>query len=213
LAPTLNGEVTVREGGRVEFLGRELRVLSGSVRYEGPIDDPALDIVAYLPRPPAGVDSITAHVYGSLLHMRFELRGRTTAGDEMSPDSVVMTLLTSGVNLFQSDSVSVAGKMENVLTTAASSQLSGMVGRLAGLDVLEFHAGAGGLSNLASGSLEIGTYVTNRLFVQVLQPIKTTQTGQKVSIEYRLLDWLKLRAQQTGRESSAFDLYLQFDWR
>jgi autotransporter translocation and assembly factor TamB len=117
------------------------------------------------------------------------------------------------VNLFQSDSVSVAGKMENVLTTAASSQLSGMVGRLAGLDVFEFRPGEGGLSNLTGGALEIGTYVTNRLFVQVLQPIKTTQTGQKVSIEYRLLDWLKLRAQQTGRESSALDLYLQFDWR
>lgn len=211
--PTVNGEVTVREGGRVEFLGRELRVLSGSVRYEGPMDDPAVDIVAYLPRPPAGVDSITAHVYGSLLHMRFELRGRTTAGDEMTPDSVVMKLFASGVNLFQSDSMSVAGKMESVLTTAASSQLSGMVGRLAGLDVFEFRPGEGGLSNLAGGSLEIGTYVTNRLFVQVLQPIKTTQTGQKVSIEYRLLNWLKLRAQQTGRESSAFDLYLQFDWR
>ncbi|MCX6601193.1 MAG: translocation/assembly module TamB domain-containing protein [bacterium] len=211
--PTLNGEVTVREGGSVEFLGRELRALSGSVRYEGPLDDPAVDILAYLPRPPAGVDSITAHVYGTLLHTRIELRGRTSAGDEMTPDSVVMKLVASGVNLFQSDSVSVAGKMENVLTTAASSQLSGMVGRLAGLDVFEFRPGEGGLSNLAGGSLEIGTYVTNRLFVQVLQPIKTTQTGQKVSIEYRLLNWLKLRAQQTGRESSAFDLYLQFDWR
>jgi autotransporter translocation and assembly factor TamB len=211
--PTLNGEVTVREGGGVEFLGRELRVLSGSVRYEGPLDDPAVDIVAYLPRPPAGVDSITAHVYGTLLHTRIELRGRTSAGDEMTPDSVVMKLVASGMNLFQSDSVSVAGKMESVLTTAASSQLSGMVGRLAGLDVFEFRPGEGGLSNLAGGSLEIGTYVTNRLFVQVLQPIKTTQTGQKVSIEYRLFDWLKLRAQQTGRESSAFDLYLQFDWR
>ena len=211
--PTVNGEVTVREGGGVEFLGRELRVLSGSVRYEGPMDDPAVEIVAYLPRPPAGVDSITAHVYGSLLHTRIELRGRTSAGDEMTPDSVVMKLVTSGVNLFQSDSVSVAGKMKNVLTTAASSQLSGMVGRLAGLDVFEFRPGEGGLSNLAGGSLEIGTYVTNRLFVQVLQPIKTTQTGQKVSIEYRLVNWLKLRAQQTGRESSAFDLYLQFDWR
>jgi hypothetical protein len=211
--PTLNGEVTVREGGGVEFLGRELRVLSGSVRYEGPMDDPTVDILAYLPRPPAGVDSITAHVYGSLLHTRIELRGRTSGGDEMTPDSVVMKLVASGVNLFQSDSVSIAGKMENVLTTAASSQLSGMVGRLAGLDVFEFRPGEGGLSNLAGGSLEIGTYVTNRLFVQVLQPIKTTQTGQKVSIEYRLFNWLKLRAQQTGRESSAFDLYLQFDWR
>jgi hypothetical protein len=212
-APTINGEVTVREGGGVEFLGRELRVLSGSVRYEGPIDDPTVDIVAYLPRPPAGVDSIVAHVQGSLLRTRIELRGRTTDGNEMSPEQIVQQLLASGVNLLQSDSVSIAGKMENVLTTAASSQLSGMVGRLAGLDVFEFHPGEGGLSDLTGGSLEVGTYVTERLFVQVLQPIKTTQTGQKVSIEYRLLKWLKLRAQQTGRESSAFDLYLQMDWR
>lgn len=212
--PTINGDVAVREGGGVSFLGREMRVQSGTVRYEGPIEDPTVDIIAYLPRPPMGVDSITAHVYGTLLNTRIELRGKSSSGEEMTPDSIAIALLGSGVRLFQSsEQGSIAGKMENVLTSAASSQLSNMVGQLAGLDVFEFRPGEGGLSDLSGGSLEVGTYVTDRLFVQVLQPIKTTQTGQKVSIEYRLFRWLKLRAQQSGRESSAFDLYLQFDWR
>jgi uncharacterized lipoprotein YbaY len=212
--PTVNGEIKVRQGS-LQVLGRELRIDEGQgvVRFEGPIDDPYLDITARLPRPPAEVKEITAHVSGNLRSSQIELKGTRSDGSEMNPEDVVMALVGSGINLFHSDSVTVSGKLEGMLTSAATSQLSGLVGRWAGLDVFQFRPGKGGLSDLSSGTLEVGTYVTDRLFVRVLQPVQTIQTGQEVSIEYRLLDWLKLRAQQTGKQSSGFDVFVQVDWR
>ena len=88
-----------------------------------------------------------------------------------------------------------------------------MVGKWAGLDVFKYRPGTEPGSNLAGGSLEVGTYVTERLFVRVTQPIEKAETGQSVTVEYRLLDWLKLRAQQEAQQNSAFDLLIQFDWR
>ena len=70
-----------------------------------------------------------------------------------------------------------------------------------------------GINDLSSGSLEVGTYLTDRLFIRVLQPIETIQSGQEVSIEYQLKEWLKLIAEQKGREQSAFDIFVQLEWR
>ncbi|MBL0063093.1 MAG: translocation/assembly module TamB domain-containing protein [bacterium] len=92
-----------------------------------------------------------------------------------------------------------------------------MVSKASGLDVFEFRPGPGGLNDLSSGQLELGTYVTDRLFIRVFQSIEDPRAGQKVSIDYRLLDWMKITAEQESKtqstSSSSFTVYLQFEWR
>lgn len=207
--PAVNGEIRVRNGTMV-FYGRELRIADGQgfVRFTGPLADPTLDITADLPRPPAGVRDAAARLHGPVSQTQVELDGHYEDGSAMS-QADALTALTLGINP-RGAAGSAAG---DAAATAAASQLSGMVGRLAGLDMFQYRTGAGGLSDLTGGSLELGTYLTDRLFVRVVQPIETTQGGQEVSLEYRLLEWLKLRAQQTGKENSALDLLFQVDWR
>ncbi len=165
------------------------------------------------PRLAAQGTNIVVRIHGSMKRTQVELSGTDATGAEMTPAQVIAVLTLGRMAESGLGSASATGELSSALTMAATGQLSGMVGRWAGLDVFEFRTGEGGLSNLSSGTLEVGTYVTDRLFVRVLQPIQTTQSGQEVSVEYRLLDWLKLRAQQSGKESSAFDLLFQIDWR
>ena len=212
--PSINGEIAVREG-RVQFLGKALRVTNGTVRYDGPMDNPTLDIRATSTQLAAQGTHIEVRLFGTLSNTQVELTGTDPDGQSMTPDQVVLALFMgrwraggSGVGLGPTSSA-----VEGAAANAATSQLSGLIGQWAGLDVFEYRPGEGGLSDISSGSLEVGTYVTDRLFIKVIQPVEQMQTGQEVSMEYRLLSWLKLRAQQNGTQSSAFDLFLQVDWR
>jgi len=212
--PSISGEIAVREG-RLQFLGKALRVTEGTVRYDGPMDNPTLDIRATSPQLAAQGTEIEVRIFGPLASTQVELSGTDPDGQSMTPDQVVLALFMgrwraggSGVGLGPTSSA-----VEGAAANAATSQLSGLVGQWAGLDVFEYRPGEGGLGDLSSGSLEVGTYVTDRLFIRVIQPVEQLQTGQEVSVEYRLLNWLKLRAQQNGTRSSAFDLFMQVDWR
>lgn len=212
--PSINGEITVREG-RVQFLGKALRVTEGTVRYDGQVDNPTLDIRATSPQLAAQGTEIEVRIYGPLANTQVELTGTDPDGQSMTPDQVVLALFMgrwraggSGVGLGPTSTA-----VEGAAANAATSQLSGLIGQWAGLDVFEYRPGEGGLGDLSSGLLEVGTYVTDRLFIRVIQPVEQLQTGQEVSVEYRLLSWLKLRAQQNGTRSSAFDLFIQVDWR
>ncbi|MFZ5433028.1 MAG: translocation/assembly module TamB domain-containing protein, partial [Calditrichota bacterium] len=65
--PTISGEIRVREG-RVQFLGKEFIVDSDNsvVRYEGPIDNPTIDLQADYRQLEAKGILIHVHVYGSM---------------------------------------------------------------------------------------------------------------------------------------------------
>ncbi|MDD5088645.1 MAG: translocation/assembly module TamB domain-containing protein [bacterium] len=214
LDPSIVGDIAVREG-RLQFLGKALRVTEGTVRYDGPVDNPTLDIRATSPQLTAQGTTIEVRIYGPLAETQVELTGTDPDGQSMTPDQVILALFMgrwraggSGVGLGPTSAA-----VEGAAANAATSQLSGLIGQWAGLDVFEYRPGEGGLGDLSSGSLEVGTYVTDRLFMRVIQPVEQLQTGQEVSVEYRLLNWLKLRAQQNGTQSSAFDLFMQVDWR
>ncbi len=210
--PTANGEIAIRKG-TVKFYGQELRIAENStVRFDGPADSPELNISAIY----SGVErersyEVTVALTGTPDHSLAEFSGKYGDGQAMSSDEAIQKLLPfagSGEGGFSA---------EQSVIDAASGQVSDIVGKASGLDVFEFRPGPGGLNDLSSGQLELGTYVTDRLFIRVFQPIEDPRSGQKVSIDYRLLDWMKLTAEQESRErsssSSSFTVYLQFEWR
>ncbi len=191
LEPQIVGEVRVRQG-KAEYFGRDFKVDQqlSYVTFDGPANDPRLNIVAtYKTR---NDTTITITLTGTAQNTLIKL----------SPDNALY-LMTSGA--------SGALDVESV-TSAGIGQASQLIGKAAGLDVFEFHQGEGGLDNLSAGKLEVGTYVTDRLFVRVLQPVESIESGQEVTVEYRLLDWLRLSAQQKGTQQSLFELLMQWAW-
>ncbi len=200
--PTINGSIQTRQG-EVSLLSRRFEVTSGNITFEGPISNPTLDVTAEYRPPNATTASapLRVHVFGTMTETRFEFQGMTN-------EEAINALLGGGSSPLSQE------QLQATASGAAAGQLSGLVGNWSGLDVFQYRPGTGpGGSSLTSGSLEVGSYVTERLFVRVTQPIETGQIGQTVSVEYRLLDWLKLRAQQEAKQASAFDLLIQFDWR
>lgn len=210
-----NGEIAIRSG-TVKFYGQELRIAeNSSFLFDGPAGSPELSISADY----RGVErerafTVTVKLTGTPDRSLATFSGKWDDGAAMSDDEAIQRLLpfanlgTDGGAGFNAEQ-SVVG--------AASGQVSDIVSKASGLDVFEFRPGPGGLNDLSSGQLELGTYVTDRIFVRVFQPIEDPRSGQKVSIDYRLLDWMKLTAEQESKEqspsSSSFTVYLQFEWR
>lgn len=225
--PTISGEIDV-DRGTVTFYGHQFQVQGDQqsfIRFDGPADNPAIDITATDPRlADRGID-VTVRVYGTLKRMQLALAGKSSSDSSMTPSEVAQAL--TGLNLNGtgsgqsqssteqgSSNSSTAGTIENAATGAATGSLAGLIGGAAGLDVFQFQPGdQGGLNSLTSGSLQVGTYLTERLFVQVVQPIQATIQAEQVSVEYRLFRWLNLRVQQIGSGESAADLLMRVDWR
>jgi hypothetical protein len=211
--PTANGEIAIKNG-TVKFYGQELRIADNStIRFDGPPDVPELNISAVY----KGVErerayEVSVKLTGTPDNSLAEFSGKFDDGTVMSSDEAIQKLLP-----FVGSSDGTAFDAEHTVIDAASGEVSNIVSKASGLDVFEFRPGPGGLNDLSSGQLELGTYVTDRLFVRVFQPIDDPRSGQKVSIDYRLLNWMKITAEQdsksAGSTSSSFTVYLQFEWR
>lgn len=213
MAPYMNGEIKVKRG-TVEFAGHEFLTDqdSGTVVFTGPVDNPDLNIVAVeqsILR--QSNDRIRIRIFGSLQNSQMELSGNRADGSVMTVEAVLQRLFGAFIPL-ASDQTG-GSDLTGSITSAGISQLSNVVGKMAGLDVFQFRSGSGGLADLSGSSLEVGTYLTDRLFVRVLQPIESVQGTQDVLVEYRLFDWLKLAGHQTGTKSSEFKTVLQWEWR
>ncbi|MBI5060087.1 translocation/assembly module TamB domain-containing protein [candidate division KSB1 bacterium] len=204
--PYINGDILVRKG-TVEVLGKEFRVPedSGRVSFKGDITNPELAIRAFYTS--IHDEQLSVSLSGTLLETRSELSGTTADGDSMTAAEVIYALIQAFVPSTDGD----GGGLQEQIAAAGLSQLSSVVGKMAGLDLLQYRASDQG--NLTQGSLEVGSYVTDRLFVRVLQPVESIQSGQEVTVEYRLLDWLKLSALQYGKDASEIKAVFQVEWR
>jgi autotransporter translocation and assembly factor TamB len=208
-APLINGVISVKRG-TVEFAGREMTVEKGTIEFLGPIDDPTMSISALDKKiyNREGAE-IRVRLYGPVSSTSIEFTGKLADGTELTPEEVIRALVLGTTK--SSDAMSF--DIQESATNLATAPVSKMIERASGLDVFQFRPGEGGINDLSTGSLEVGTYVTDRLYIRVLQPIEAIQTGQEVSIEYQIREWLKLIAEQKGREQSAFDLFVQVEWR
>lgn len=210
-----NGEIAIRSG-TVKFYGQELRITeNSSFRFDGLATSPELSISADY----KGIEkersfTVTVKLTGTPDRSLATFSGRWDDGAAMSEDEAIQRLLPFA-NLGSEGGSGF--NAEKSVVDAASGQVSDIVSKASGLDVFEFRPGPGGLNDLSSGQLELGTYVTDRLFIRVFQSIEDPRAGQKVSIDYRLLDWMKITAEQESKaqssSSSSFTVYLQFEWR
>lgn len=223
-APRAQGTVRVREGTYTAY-GQRLEIERGRVVFNGPLDNPLLDLVALRRQLPveAGVS-----VTGTVLQPRVRLTSRPEV-----PDAEKLSWLVLGVPLDSAQTGAQAAALQAAAATLFGGNDGGLM-RALGLDVLTVRAaGSGdalasapGLSGLSSGALvpgqvgsttttasttgvapsvvAIGKRLNSRLLLTYEQGLRGV--WNLLRIQYDITSRLSLRA-QTGSESALDVLY------
>ena len=222
--PRLVGLVTVVDGSYQAY-GQNLQVDKGRVRFNGPIDNPALDIRAKRPYLPVEVG---VEVTGTALDPKVAL----FSSPEMS-ETDKLSWLVLGVDPKQAPSAAqslVLRQAATALLDDDGSYKPGVAARL-GLDVLNFGYGSDprmtqgvkesmaptGLPGAATGStaaaaqqevVTLGKRIGSRLFVSYEQGVRGV--WNLLRIQYTLTQRLSVRA-QSGSDN-ALDLLYSFSF-
>ena len=154
---------------------------------------------------------------GTKNHPEIELSGCDADGELTSEDIVSYLTFgrraTLGGDMLSSGAEPAEAPALGMAATGISAGVSRLVSQALRLEVFEYRPGQGGVAGLTQGELEVGAYVTDNLFVSILQSMEEAQTGQEVILEYQLLPWLRLRGTRQTEGESGFDLFFQWEWR
>ena len=192
------GAVTVREG-TYEAYGQRLTIDRGNLVFSGPIDNPALDILAV--RKNLAVEA-GVQISGTALAPVARLTSTPSV-----PDTEKLSWLVLGHGL----SASSKGDF-GILTTAAASLLgssdsASIQSRIAatlGVDEI----GVSGLGGSQGGLLTVGKQISSRLRVSFEQGF--TKAATLLKIRYNIYQRVDLQV-QTGTES-AVDIFYTFSF-
>lgn len=204
--------------GTVSLYTRRLVVQEGTITFDGDPLDPNLDITAIEANLKRSRDvEIVLRLRGTKNHPEIELSGRDADG-ELSHEDIVSYLTLGrraigGSRLATSQETTEGSMLGRTAATGISSSVSGLVSKALGLDVFEFRPGSEGSTGLSQGELEVGTYVTDNLFISIIQSMEEERTGQTVIIEYQFLPWLRVRGTREADNQSGFDLFFHWEWR
>lgn len=221
-APRIEGTVRVRDG-TFEAYSQKLDITSGSIRFNGPVDNPALDITAVRPRLPIEVG---VRLTGTALSPRIAL-----FSNPQVPDAEKLSWLVLGVPLADASSGAQALALQQAAATLFGGDggaMSGSINQQFGLDVLALgfspSTGQGELvgNRLGGTGLPGATDSQDTAALREVVTVgKRLSSGVYISYEQGLQGaWNLLRIQydisrrlalqlQTGSES-AIDLLLQY---
>ena len=192
--PRLNGLVRT-EGGRYKAYGQQLNIDTGVLRFNGPYDNPSLDIIALRPNLP---QKVGVQITGTALLPRIRLYA-----DPDLPDADKLAWLVLG------RSAANGGAESAVLQQAAVALLSGngktLTGELAnslGLDEISLASGSRSDATATGAAVTLGKRLSKDFYLAY----ETSLSGAfgSLYIFYDLSRRLTLRAQ--AGEQSALDL-------
>lgn len=185
----------------VEQFGRRFDITSGTLTFNGPIENPILDLqAAYRVRARRGMSSqanITLGLNGPLDDLDF-----TLGSEEGLSTAEIASYLAFGRPPGQTFRGGSGGSAENMAVNAAVGQLAGMVENLAaselGLDVIDIQHDPDLGTTLTAGS-----YLTSDIFASLSFPISvagnsssSSSRTRELTLEYSLSDWLLVRLQR-----------------
>jgi translocation and assembly module TamB len=192
--PRLNGLVRT-DGGRYKAYGQQLNIDTGVLRFNGPYDNPSLDIIALRPNLP---QKVGVQITGTALLPRIRLYA-----DPDLPDADKLAWLVLG------RSAANGGAESAVLQQAAVALLSGngktLTGELAnslGLDEISLASGSRSDPTATGAAVTLGKRLSKDFYLAY----ETSLSGAfgSLYIFYDLSRRLTLRAQ--AGEQSALDL-------
>lgn len=192
--PTLAyGTLTIDEG-RYKAYGQNLLVEQGKLIFQGPYDNPGLNIRAT--RKAQDV-TVGLDIGGTLKNIR-----STVFSEPALPDSEAVAILLTGKRLSDT-SKSEANVLVNAIASLGikkSKPLTSQLSETLGLDVLTIESESG----LEQSSLTIGKYLTPRLYVRYAIGLFDQLT--KLALEYRLTEHIMVEA-KSGKDQSMDIIY------
>lgn len=192
-SPQGYGSLNLYEG-LYKAYGQKLAVESGVLIFQGPLDNPGLNITAVREAKDA---TVGIRIGGYAQDIRSEL----FSDPAMSPTDTMAILITGKApsQMNQDD----ANQVMNAATALGISQSAGISNTLKetfGLDVVSLQGG----ETYTESSLVVGKYLSPKLFISYVQNLFTPAGA--VQLEYSLTDNLGLKA-ESGKEQSIDLLY------
>ncbi|MGD8175810.1 translocation/assembly module TamB domain-containing protein [Marinimicrobium sp. ARAG 43.8] len=187
------GEVGVAEG-RYKAYGQDLTIERGRLIFQGPYDNPGLDI-----RATRTADEITAglEITGTLQRPRSRVFSTPSL-----PDSEAMAILLTGKPLSRSSSAD-ASMLVNAIGSLGLERSGFITAEIADTFSLdEFRIQAE--DNVTESSLYIGKYLTPKLFVRYV--VGLFDQTNSVGLRYELTEELRLEA-ESGLQQSVDMIY------
>jgi translocation and assembly module TamB len=202
----------IPERSRVRQFGRSFDITSGTLQFNGPIEEALVDFDAeYRVRARSSTEdqvTIVLGITGRLDSLELELYSRDPPGLDMADIVSYIAVGRPASEGFMLGGGAPGGELRRLTTTAVLDQITGWVegvaGEELGLDVIEIEQ-----DGLRGTVITAGKYLTRRLFVAVSQPI--TQGGdeaaradfrqeyrQRVVVEYEFTNWLLSRFTAEG---------------
>ncbi len=192
--PRLSGEVRTA-GGRYKAYGQQLRIETGVLRFNGPYDNPVLDIIALRPNLPQNVG---VQISGTALLPRIRLYA-----DPDMPDADKLAWLVLGRSAAGGGAESaVLQQAALVLLSGDGKTFSGELANRLGLDEISLATGSRSDATATGAAITLGKRLSDDFYLAY----ETSLSGTfgSLYIFYDLTRRLTLRAQ--AGEQSALDL-------
>jgi len=195
-APRLYGTLTT-EGGQYRAYGQRLQIEEGVLRFGGPIDNPALDILAVRPNMSQRVG---VQITGTALLPRVRLY----AEPEL-PDAEKLAWLVLGRSSASGGAEAAVLQQAALALLGSKSGSSGMSGALAaslGLDELSLRAPSGSGASASAGAITLGKRFSSNFYAAYERSLSGTLGT--LYLFYDLSQRFTVRAQ--SGEQTAIDL-------
>jgi translocation and assembly module TamB len=198
------------ERSRVVQFGRRFDIESGSIFFNGPIDEALLDVAAiYEVRSRRTAENevvINLGLSGRLDDLQLAL----TSDPQLDMTDIISYIATGraaseALILGESGRAALFDPAAGLAIGQLAAFVEGVAAEGLGLDVIEIEQ-----DGLRGARITAGKYVTRRLFTSVSYPVNWDQSGQgdaggdpnerkmQVTVEYEIFRWLLLRAIQRG---------------
>lgn len=213
---SLFGDLNVRRG-YYKIYGRKFEFSRGVITFTGGSEfNPDLDVdIVYRFRDiEKNMRDLTLNIKGKLMQPQYAFMLDNEAIEEK--DAISYIAFGKSINqLGEGEKEKMSGQdiALGVAVTQLSSVLKGILQEEAGIDVFEFTGG----EDWRSGSVTIGKYITNRLFLSYDRSFdfdkqRKTSVSEKIMLEYQLLRNLLIKA--TNQDvNSGFDLIFKKTWK
>lgn len=195
---TARGQLETRDG-RFKAYGQDLDIRRGRLNFDGPMDNPAVDVLA--------VRTIENSEVGvQVTGFANALETRIHSSPERD-EATALTMLITGRMPGEASSADMA-RVSDAALSYGLNQAVPVVGRLVnqlGIDELALDSPM----DEEQGAVKIGSQVTDDIFVRYIYGLHSRLGG--LQIEYRLTDWLSIQS-ETGT-SQAIDLIFRREFR
>jgi autotransporter translocation and assembly factor TamB len=202
--PLLVSGTVQAERGFVSFYGKKFNVTGGQVTFRGtPELNPWLDVNAMY--------DVASYLVKVQITGQTQQPHLTISSTPDLPQVDIVSLLLTGKTvdrLTTAERTVLSNQTRQIADDALASQLEKGVGASLGLDTIEVTAG----SKLGTGSISVGRYVTQDLFLSYERQIGQENNRNTVEVEYSINTRLKLQGSSSDSGEASLDLLWRLDY-